>query len=128
MEALLAVKIASSILRACDFGFEIVSDLRTCPGSFQRLEVERSNLSIEIDRLTELNATISDSIQKVRDTLKEWQVLEDTMTETILAAGQVFSLLERSSPAGGLQRISATASEPSERRELQRSVDKVEIW
>jgi hypothetical protein len=127
MEPLLAfdVVVVSSILRACEAVSEIVSDFRNHAGSFEGLEVERLNLGIELDYLTELKATGRDSIQKVHDTLEEWQVLEDTMTETIVASGQ---LLEWSSRGGGLQRFLHADWRPSGRREFQRKVDKVDTW
>lgn len=101
-----------------------MSDLRPREGRFEGLMAKLSSLRIEIDRLNELKATI----QKVDDKIEELEALEETMTETIVAAEQVFSLLGQSSPAVGLQRISATRWESPERRKLQRRVDKVDTW
>lgn len=124
MEPLGLLHAASIILRTCDILSKLMSHLRPRESRFEGLRVELSNLRIEIDRLNELKATI----QKVNDRIEELSALEETMTKTIVAAEQVFSLLEQSSPADGLQRISATTWEPSGWRKLQSRVDKVNTW
>lgn len=115
-----AIHALSQIFRACDICSKLVSDLRSREGLMAKL----SSLRIEIDRLNVLEATI----QKVNDRIEELEALEETMTETIVAAEQVFSLLKQSSPAVGLRRISATRWKPSEWRKLQSRVDKVDTW
>lgn len=118
------------LLSTCDSVVKVGRNLRTCAGSVEGLGVERFNLGIEIDRLNEIKAAMRDSIQEqassgqkgrslIHDRLEEWGALEETMTETIVAAEQVISLLKQSSPADGLL---------GWRKLLQSRVDKVDTW
>lgn len=93
------------LLSTCDSVFKVGRNLRTCVGSVEGLGVERFNLGIVIDRLNEIK--------------EEWGALEETMTETIVAAEQVKSLLKQSSPDDGLL---------GWRKLLQSRVDKVDTW